>query len=326
MTFNDPLVLLFLLLIPVFFYLSHRRSRAAVAFSSLSPFPKTMVSWRIVLFRMLPLLRALVLTLFIAALARPQRVSSEREYQTAGVDIVIALDISGSMMAEDFKPENRLVVAKQEAVKFIRGRENDRMGLVVFSRKAFTQCPLTLDYDVLIRLLDDVQIGMIADGTAIGMGIATSVNRLRDSKAKSKIIILITDGANNAGNIDPVTAAELAKSFGIKVYAIGVGKGGLVPFPVNDPLFGKRYVQAEVEIDETTLKRIADITGGLFFRARDPQSLAEIYEKINSLEKTEVKVKEYRNFDELFRYFLLPALLVLLAEILLRQFVVLRVP
>lgn len=325
-TFNDPLFFLFLLLIPVLFYLSRRRSKVAVAFSDLSQFPPPVVSWRLFLFRMLPLLRIVVLGLFIVALARPQRVSSEREYQTSGVDIMIALDISGSMLAEDFKPENRIVVAKQEAIKFIRGRENDRIGLVVFSRKAFTQCPLTLDYDVLVRLLDDVQVGMIADGTAIGMGIATAVNRLRDSKAKSKVIILITDGANNSGNIDPITAAELAKSFGIKVYAIGVGRGGLVPFPVNDPLFGKRYVQAEVEIDEATLKRIADITGGLFFRARDPQSLAEIYEKINTLEKTEVKVKEYRNYDELFRHFLLPAILLLVIEIFARQFVLLKVP
>ena len=255
-----------------------------------------------------------------------ERIADEREYQTKGVDIIIALDISGSMLAEDFKPENRIAVAKQEAIKFIKGRENDRMGLVVFARKAFAQCPLTLDYDVLINLLKEVHIGMIDDGTAIGMGIASAVNRLRNSDAKSKIIILITDGENNAGNIDPITAAELAKTFGIKVYTIGVGKGGLVPFPVNDPLFGKRYVQAKVDIDEMTLKRIADITGGMFFRARDPKSLAEIYERINQLEKTDVKVKEYRSYLPQFHLFLFPAMALLLFELLLSRTVLLKVP
>ena len=278
------------------------------------------------LFKALPFLRGIIFLLLIAALARPSSVSSDREYQTHGVDIIIALDISGSMLAEDFQPENRVYVAKQEAIKFIKGRENDRVGLVVFAKKAFTQCPLTLDYRILIELLSEIRVGMIADGTAIGMGIATAVNRLRDSNAKSKVIILITDGENNSGNIDPVTAAELAKSFGIKVYTIGVGKGGMVPFPVDDPLFGKRYVQANVEIDETTLKRIADITGGLFFRARDPAALSEIYERINKLEKSEVKVKEYRSYNELFPIFLIPALLLLLLDIFLRRTLLLKVP
>jgi Ca-activated chloride channel family protein len=264
--------------------------------------------------------------LLIAALARPSSISSDKEYQTHGVDIMIALDISGSMLAEDFQPENRVYVAKQEATKFIKGRENDRIGLVVFSKQAFTQCPLTLDYRILIELLSEIRVGMIADGTAIGMGIATAVNRLRDSNAKSKVIILITDGENNAGNIDPITAAELAKSFGIKIYTIGVGKGGLVPFPVDDPLFGKRYVQANVDIDETTLKRIADITGGLFFRARDTAGLSEIYERINKLEKSDVKVKEYRSYNEMFPLFLIPALLLLLLDIFLRRTFLLKVP
>lgn len=315
-----------LLGIPVFFWLKNKRQEVSLAFSHFGLFPQTGFSWRMALHRLLPWLRAVTLVLFILALARPQKVSAEREYLTKGVDIVLALDISGSMLAEDFKPENRLAVAKQEAIKFIRGRENDRIGLVVFARKAFTQCPLTLDYEVLIHLLQEIQVGMIADGTAIGMGLATAVNRLRDSDAKSKIIILLTDGENNAGNIDPITAAELARTFGIRVYTIGVGKGGLVPFPVNDPLFGKRYVQANVEIDEFTLKRIADITGGLFFRARDPQSLAEIYERINELEKSEVKVKEYRSYEELFHYFLIPAILLLLLETLLANTVALKVP
>jgi Ca-activated chloride channel family protein len=324
--FRHPYWFLLLAALPLLFYFSRKRKRISLAFSTTAPLEGHGTSWRLLFYGLLPWIRSLVFILVILALARPEKVSSEREYQTKGVDIVITLDLSGSMLAEDFKPENRLAVAKQEAVKFIRGRENDRIGLVVFARKAFTQCPLTLDYEVLTALLQELQIGMIADGTAIGLGLAQSVNRLRDSDAKSKIIILITDGENNAGNIDPVTAAELAKTFGIKVYTIGVGKGGLVPFPVNDPLFGKRYVQAEVEIDEMTLKRIADITGGLFFRARDPKSLAEIYEKINQLEKTEVKVKEYRSYEPLFFYFLLPALGLLFVEILLSRTVLLKVP
>lgn len=303
-----------------------RRQTSPLSFSLTSAFPNAVPSFRILLYEGLLFWRLGVLALFIVALARPQSVAAEREFQTKGVDIIISMDISGSMLAEDFKPENRMLVAKQEAIRFIQSRQNDRIGLVVFAKKAFTQCPLTLDYDVLTRLTQDVQIGMIADGTAIGMGLATAVNRLRDSDAKSKVIILITDGSNNSGNIDPITAAELAKTFNMKVYAICIGRGGLVPFPVNDPLFGKRYVQADVEIDELTLKRIADITGGLFFRARDPQSLTQIYDRINELEKTEVKVKEYRTYEELFALFLLPALLALLFEVLLSKTYLLKVP
>ena len=326
MEFNSPYYFALLLIVPAAFWFSGRRGKISLAFSSISSFQGSQASLRVLLHKALPLFRLAVFILFIVALARPEDVTAEREYQTKGVDIVIALDISGSMLAEDFKPENRLAVAKQEAVKFIKGRENDRIGLVVFARKAFTQCPLTLDYDVLSTLLNEISVGMIADGTAIGMGIASAVNRLRGSDAKSKIVILITDGENNAGNIDPITAAELAKTFGVKVYTIGVGKGGLVPFPVNDPLFGKRYVQAQVEIDEMTLKRIADITNGLFFRARDPEALAGIYEKINELEKTEVKVKEYLSYDPLFHWFLIPALALLLLEIILSRTVLLKVP
>lgn len=326
MEFRHPLYFILLLLLPVLAYYSKQRHQVSLAYSNNSFFKKGELSLRTMMYRFLPLLRMISFALFVFALARPQQVTAEKEYQTNGVDIVIAMDISGSMLAEDFKPENRMVVAKQEAIKFIKGRENDRIGMVVFAKKAYTQCPLTTDYNILNQLIDQIQIGMIADGTAIGMGLATSVNRLRDSKAKSKVVILITDGSNNAGNIDPVTAAELAKTFGIKVYSICIGRGGMVPFPVNDPLFGKRYIQANVEIDEMVLKRIADITGGLYFRARDPRSLSEIYEKINSLEKTEIKVKEYRSYNELFSLFLVPALLILLLEVILSRTVLLKVP
>ncbi|MDD5225748.1 MAG: VWA domain-containing protein [Candidatus Omnitrophica bacterium] len=326
MVFRYPAFFLLLLLLPPIFLWAKRREKLEFAFSSFELLKDRPATPRMFLFKILPFLRAGMFVLLIAALARPSSVSSDKEYQTNGVDIMIALDISGSMLAEDFQPENRVYVAKQEAIKFIKGRENDRVGLVVFAKKAFTQCPLTLDYRILIELLSEIRVGMIADGTAIGMGIATAVNRLRDSNAKSKVIILITDGENNSGNIDPVTAAELAKSFGVKVYTIGVGKGGMVPFPVDDPLFGKRYVQANVEIDEMTLKRIADITGGLFFRARDPVALSEIYERINKLEKSEVKVKEYRSYNELFPIFLIPAFLLLLFYIFIRRTLLLRIP
>lgn len=327
MEFKHPLFFLFLLIIPVVLYLLQRNRRpSALQFSNASFSKSFQSSWRVTASKLIPWLRATVFALFVFSLARPQVVNREREHETRGVDIIISMDISGSMLAEDFKPENRLAVAKQEAKKFIQSRENDRMGLVVFARDAFTQCPLTLDYEILISLLDQIQIGMIPDGTAIGMGIATAVNRLRESDAKSKVIILITDGENNAGKIDPITAAELAQTFKIKIYTVGVGRGGLVPFPVNDPLFGKRYVQAKVEVDEFSLKRIADITGGLFFRARDPKALSEIYAKINQLETTEVKVHEYQSYDEVFYLFLIPALLLLILEIVLRNTLLLKIP
>jgi len=325
--FRYPILFFLFLIAPALGYaLTRNRKSSRFRFSNVAALSRIPPSWRVSAERSLILLRGSVFALFIFALARPQVVNREKEHETRGVDIVIALDLSGSMLAEDFKPENRLAVAKQEAIKFIRNRENDRIGLVVFARDAFTQCPLTLDYDILTSLLDQIQIGMIPDGTAIGMGIATAVNRLRESDAKSKVIILLTDGENNAGKIDPVTAAELARSFKIKVYTIGVGKGGLVPFPINDPLFGKRYVQAKVDIDEFALKRIADLTGGVFFRARDTKSLSEIYSKINQLETTEVKVHEYQSYDEVFHYFLIPALILLLAELVLKNTALLKIP
>jgi Ca-activated chloride channel family protein len=212
------------------------------------------------------------------------------------------------------------------ATRFIKGIKNDRIGLVIFAKKSFTQCPLTLDYDILSDLMKEVKMGVLQDGTAIGMGIANAVNRLRDSKAKSKVIVLLTDGENNAGNIDPLTAAELAKGFGIKIYTIGIGKDGVVPFPVEDPIFGKRYIQANFKIDEKTLKQIALITDGKFFLARDPESLREIYKKIDEMEKTKIEVKDYRHFNELFPYFLLAGLGLLVIERFLSLTLYLKVP
>ncbi len=327
MIFKNLWFLTLLFFIPLPFVLERKRNPARLRFSTFAQTKAGSFSSFLGLRTLiLKSLRGLALVALILALARPQSISSEREYETEGIDIVIAMDISGSMQALDFQPENRMEVAKSEAKKFILGRHHDRIGLVLFASQSYTQCPLTLDYDILNRLVDEVAMGLIKDGTAIGLGIANSVNRLRDSTAKSKVIILITDGANNAGNIDPLTATELAKTFGIKIYTIGVGKDGLVPFPVDDPLFGRRYVQAQVEMDEPSLKQIAALTGGLYFRARDQKSLSEIYKTIDRLEKSKVKVKEFSTYDELFLYFLIPGLVLLLSGILLENTVLMKIP
>ncbi len=262
----------------------------------------------------LKILRIIAISLFILALSRPQAGESYREITTEGIDIVIALDTSGSMRAEDFKPHNRLYVAKQVTKEFIQGRKNDRIGLVVFAAMAFTQCPLTLDYGILMSFVDMIDFGMIKDGTAIGSAIATAVMRLKNSPGKSKVIILLTDGRNNAGNIDPLTATKIAKKFNIKIYTIGVGRRGMALFPVEDPIFGKRYVRAPVEIDEELLKKIAKETGGKYYRATDAQKLEKIFKEISQMEKTEIKMKEYVQYSELFHYFLIPGLILFFIE------------
>jgi Ca-activated chloride channel family protein len=262
-------------------------------------------------------LRALAVTFFVLALARPQSGRHSQEILTEGIDIILCLDISGSMKAEDFKPKNRLHVAKEAAAQFIAGRGNDRMGMVVFAGQSFTQCPLTLDQGILLDFLERIQIGMIEDGTAIGMALGTSINRLRDSSAKSKVIILLTDGINNRGQIDPITAARMAAALDIKIYTIGAGKRDHAPYPVDDPIFGRRYVQMPVEIDEEILKEIADITGGQYFRATAAEKLSQIYAQIDQMEKTQVKTREYVEYSEKYHYALMPALLLLLVEVAL---------
>jgi Ca-activated chloride channel family protein len=237
---------------------------------------------------------------------------------------MIALDISGSMLAQDFKP-NRLEASKDVAIEFISGRETDRMGLVVYSGESFTQCPLTTDHAVLINLFNDIESGMIEDGTAIGMGLANAVNRLKDSKAQSKVIILLTDGVNNRGAIAPLTAAEIAKSFGIRVYTIGVGTEGMAPVPVQTP-YGTRYQNAKVEIDEETLKQIADATDGSYFRATNNEKLREIYIEIDKLEKTKIDVKEYSKKEEEYMRFGLLATILFLFEILIRYLIFRNIP
>jgi Ca-activated chloride channel family protein len=262
-------------------------------------------------------LRLLVISLLIVSFARPQSGRTEEEIITEGIDIVLALDISSSMLAEDFKPKNRLEAAKAVAADFIRGRRNDRIGLVVFAAKSLTQSPLTLDYSILLDFIARIESGMIEDGTAIGMAIANAANRLRDSKAKSKVIILITDGQNNRGQLDPVTAAKVADAFDIRIYTVGVGKHGDALYPIDDPIFGKRYVRMPVEIDEASLKEIARITGGSYFRATDKESLDNIFKEIDQLEKTKIEVKQFTRFKELFTTYLGLALGLMVFEVIL---------
>jgi Ca-activated chloride channel family protein len=300
-----------------------RRTKATLLFSSL-PRGEGLESHASRM-RDLPLyLTVAALLLFIVAAARPQFGLSKEEIKTEGIDIVLVLDASGTMRAIDFQPENRLYVAKKVAKEFIQSRKNDRIGLVVFSAKAFTQCPLTIEYGVLTDLLDKVHFGMVEDGTAIGMAIGTAVNRLRESKAKSKVIVLLTDGRNNRGEIDPITAAKLAQAMGVRIYAIGAGAKGQALYPVEDRVFGTRYVRMDVDIDDETLQQIAQITGGKYFRATDAQRLEEIYKEIAQMEKTALETKVYKEYSEKFTPFLglgllLVALSMLVGSTRLRQ-------
>jgi Ca-activated chloride channel family protein len=262
-------------------------------------------------------LRSLAMAALIIALARPQSSLSWQDTTTEGIDIVIASDISGSMLAEDFKP-NRLEAGKNIAIDFIQNRPNDRIGLVVFSGESFTQCPLTIDHSVLVNLYADIKNGMIEDGTAIGMGLATAVNRLKDSEAKSKVVILLTDGSNNSGSIPPVTAAEIAKQFGVRVYTVGIGTNGYAPYPVQTPM-GVQYQRMKVDIDEGTLSKIATITGGKYFRATNNSALKDIYEQIDKLEKAKIDVTQYRKKTERFLPFAIIALVLLSLEFLTKN-------
>ncbi len=272
------------------------------------------------------LLRLVALILFIIAMARPQSGTQKRDIDAEGIDIILALDISGSMKAEDFKPHNRLFVAKEELNKFIDRRANDRIGLVVFARSSFTQCPLTLDYGVLKSFLAQVDFGMVDDGTGIGIALANAVNRLRHSEAVSKIIVLLTDGVNNNWEIDPLTAANIAKTMGIKIYTIGAGRPGTAMYPVYDPLFGKRYQYLPNEIDEESLQKIAKITGGKYFRARSEDELNQVYTEIDLMERTKINVNEYVQYEELFFSYLLAGLILFLLEIILSQTLFRKIP
>lgn len=318
--FANPEILFLLVIIPflVYWYIKRNQGkRGTLRYSNIGVVKKigssSLTHFRHITF----VLRILAVILLIICFARPQSGRTEEEIITEGIDIILAMDISSSMLAEDFKPKNRLEAAKDVASDFVKGRSTDRIGMVVFAAHSFTQCPLTLDYGILQSFLDKIHIGMIEDGTAIGMGIANCVNRLRDSKAKSKVVILLTDGRNNRGELDPVTAARVAKSFDIRIYTIGAGKRGEALYPVDDPIFGKRYVRLPVQIDEDVLQEIAGITGGKYFRATNKQSLEKIYAEIGELEKTKIEVKHYTRYKELFVNYLLLALGLVFVEIVL---------
>ena len=284
-TLHSPWALL-LLAVPAACLWLQRRRRTHYGFSLGQALVQGPPSARVRLKRILPVLWAVAMALLCVALARPRSGITYEEYLTRGVDIVLTLDCSGSMLSEDFKPDNRLEVAKAVVKEFVQSRPSDRLGLVVFSGQAFTQCPLTLDHGILLTFLERVKVGLIEDGTAIGNALAISVDRLTKSDAKSRVIVLLTDGQNNRGEVDPLTAAEIARTFNIKVYTIGVGTRGFAMMPVDDPVFGKRYVQTQVNIDEDVLTKIAQKTGGKYFRATDPEKLKEIYQTIGSLEKS----------------------------------------
>jgi len=310
----------FLLFIPIalliWYFFKSKKNTSEIVFSDLHSLEKTKTI-KNKLIHLTYLFKICALILLIIALARPQSSTNWEESTTEGIDIILSMDISGSMLAEDLKP-NRLEASKEVAMDFISKRANDRVGLVIFSGESFTQCPLTTDHNVLINLFKDVKSGMVEDGTAIGMGLATAVNRLKESDAISKVIILLTDGVNNKGVVAPFTAAEIAKKFGIRVYTIGVGTEGYAPYPFQTP-FGIQYQDVEVQIDEETLQNIATVTDGKYFRATNNSKLKEIYKDIDKLEKSKIEVTEFHKRSEEFNKFAIPALLLLVLGFILEK-------
>ncbi|HPK06122.1 MAG TPA: VWA domain-containing protein [Bacteroidales bacterium] len=319
MDFARPELLYFLLIIPLmiaWYIYKYSRNHPSIQVSTTEPFIDKSRSWRLWLVHLLFVLRVLAIALIIVALARPQSSLRREDITVEGIDIVITFDVSGSMLAEDFKP-NRIEAAKDLAIQFIHNRPNDRIGLVVFAGESYTQCPLTTDHPVLTNLFREVRQGIIQDGTAIGDGLAIAVDRLRNSKAVSKVVILLTDGVNNMGAVDPLTAAEMARLYGIRVYSIGVGTIGRAPFPVQTP-FGKQVQMVDVKIDEEMLKEISNMTDGKYFRATSNEKLEEVYNEIDLLEKTKIDVTEYKRRIDEFRPLALLALWLLLTELVLR--------
>ena len=318
--FANPKLLWLLLLVPaliVWYILRHKKQEASLSFSDLKGFVKLPKTWKAYLRHLLFALKMAALALLIVALARPQSSSTNSTSNIEGIDIVMAMDVSGSMLARDLKPD-RLTAAKNVASDFVKGRPGDRMGLVIFSGETFTQVPLTTDHGVMLNMLAEMKNGLIEDGTAIGDGLATAISRLKDSEAISKVVILLTDGMNNAGSVDPYTAAEIAKLYGIRVYTIGVGSYGTAPYPVQTP-FGTQMQQMKVEIDEKLLSSVAGMTGGKYFRATSNQKLDEIYDEIDKLERSKIEVTEFRRLHEEFYPLVAWALALLLFEFLLRK-------
>lgn len=324
MIFSDLWVLaIALVLIPALYYFGFRRKiNAPVQFSDVSVFKKIHSPVPVIARAIMFFLRALVIVLLLIGLARPRRGIEETQIKTEGIDIMMAVDISGSMLAEDFKLKgkrtNRLNVVKEVIKGFVKKRPNDRTGVIIFAGRPYTLCPLTLDAGVLLQFLDRAEVGLIEDSTAIGSGITTAVKRLKDSKAKSKIVILLTDGVNNAGKIDPGTAARLAKSLEIKIYTIGAGSKGPVPYPYKDPWGRTGYRNVVININDDSLREIADITGGKYYRATDTKELINIYDEIDRLEKTEIEVSSYMQYRELFTVPVMLALVLIVFEVSLR--------
>ncbi|NLG17854.1 MAG: VWA domain-containing protein [Fibrobacter sp.] len=330
---NPEFLLLFILWIPmIWVYLNRERKyRPAVRFSDLSAVKKLPPSFFVRARHVLLALRLLGTGLLIVALARPQEGRTDEEVSTEGVDIMLILDISASMKAMDFQPDNRLTVAKQTIIDFTGKRQHDRIGLVVFGARSFTKCPLTLDYNILSQFISEVTFTEFSSQTAIGTAIVTAANRLKDSNAKSRVMVLLTDGANNAGEIPPVTAAKAAGELGIKIYTIGVGKEGMVPIPVEmrNPFTGEVVQQIqkiESDLDERTLEEIASTTGGKFFRAKNAEKLKEIYDQIDKLEKTEIKTTIYTSYNERFYAWLWAGFVLLMLELVLQHTRFRRIP
>ena len=323
---NPEFFYLLLLLLPMiaWYIWQQKKLGASIQFSSNMGFARIPKSWKYYLRHSVFVLQMLSLSLLVVALARPQSSNSWSNVTTKGIDIVIALDISSSMLAMDFRP-NRIEAAKDIAIQFISGRTTDRIGLVVFSGESFTQCPLTTDRATVINLFKGIESGMIEDGTAIGNGLATAVSRLKDSKAISKVVILLTDGENNRGEIAPITAAELAKTFGIRVYTVGIGTIGMAPYPIQTP-YGVQIQDVEVKIDEVTMEKIAAITDGKYFRATNNNKLAEIYQEIDKLEKSKIDVKEYSKKQEEYLNYAIVGALVLMLGMFLKTTIFRNIP
>ncbi len=328
---NIEYLFLLLLLVPyiVWYFMRRKKTEPTLQVSTTRMYMNAPRSWKLYLLHAPFLLRIAAFVMIVLVLARPQTTDNWQNTEIEGIDIMMAVDVSTSMLAEDLKP-NRLEAAKQVASEFINGRPNDNIGLTIFAGEAFTQCPLTVDHAVLLNLFhsikgDIAQRGLIEDGTAIGMGLANAISRLKDSKAKSKVIILLTDGSNNRGDISPLTAAEIAKQFGIRVYTIGVGTNGTAPYPM--PTYaGIQYVNVPVEIDEQTLIQIAGTTNGNYFRATSNSKLEEVYKEIDKLEKTKLNVKEFSKREEAYLPFALVAFLCVLLELILRNTVLKKIP
>lgn len=309
MILRYPILLLLLLLVPLLLYLRYgRRRKAAFRFSEGAHLARLAPSWTVLAQPLLPFLYGAGLVLIIIAIARPQKGLEESSVRAEGIDIVLCIDLSTSMLAEDFSSGmntmNRLQAAKEVMEKFINNRPYDRIGLVAFSALPFTMAPLSLDQNWLLQQIKQMEAGSLPDGTAIGLGLSSAVNRLRESTGKSKVVILLTDGINNRGEVSPLNAAQSAKALDIRVYTIGAGSDGMVRMPVRDPFGGTRYVMQPSQIDEATLSQMADLTGGKYFRARDFEGLKQIYEEIDRLEKTEINIDQYRYFEERFMPFL----------------------